>query len=772
MNIPNPYTSQTWLDAIHTATECLRNVSNFSHQQFHHQNSDPTDDRHHGRNGSNNHNNAGGDTRNNDDEHMLLSQLECSLQYLKRLEDILLKECTRSIRTNDSNNVNATTNTTTTTTPTSNTTTSDSDEGVGSGNMNSSTPSNHQPTNDAAAAAVSGTQQNTEANRWSELPRYPPPIYDRFMQRELGRNNNRNFRNNGRQRFNRRRNNGRNNPARNGQHPTAGSPPTNVIHIRTDGETTNHGNNDDANIASTHHNRNGDNRNRNGRNNNNNNNNSNGEGVRNDNIWGIPGQRNYNLYAAAFADYVDDDEDDDDVDEVEGGLDGNIGNTSSHIHTLVDDADAGDTPVLNYHGSQQQNVQQDDVTASMYLLMDRRRLLIRILTLQSDFYCYLAILYVNRTQIRQWLTGATNCTTGLKCIHKALMFADTQISYMIASSSNDDNRRAMAYQEDSDIVTTAIEGLTRQRDKYSQLALSQKLYIESKLRPQHEARDEVKQRMGAERWNNNPRPRNHFANQRKNLEMELKDVQGGITVIESPANDVTIVIEKNNRVKQRLISYMNRRRTNTRNSRNNNRSNQRNASNRTTRTTSQNANPDVITSLTTAMAAATIANPEHNTIDEIVTERYNSIRLMETYQQPRVSLKLFPDPSSFGWTFTGTGTISGSDNMTMYNNNNDQQEPVEYYEQALDSSVLSNASYQYLMIPRSDNSQNDYYIIPMILLDWYSTTATITIRVVYYHYLREGDTSNCITKSQIHVNRLIVTHQQYCDLLQNPLSLS
>jgi hypothetical protein len=53
------------------------------------------------------------------------------------------------------------------------------------------------------------------------------------------------------------------------------------------------------------------------------------------------------------------------------------------------------------------------------------------------------------------------------------------------------------------------------------------------LQPQWESRDQVKQRIGSDKWNNNPTPKNDHAALRKEKEAQLRDVQEALKFLES-----------------------------------------------------------------------------------------------------------------------------------------------------------------------------------------------------------------------------------------------
>jgi hypothetical protein len=148
-----------------------------------------------------------------------------------------------------------------------------------------------------------------------------------------------------------------------------------------------------------------------------------------------------------------------------------------------------------------------------------RRLLIRILTTQSDLYAYLAR---NCRRNSNWSTGVDYCLAAVQRIHQAILLADSEIS-RLWNQANTSGLEGLV--EDADTCQVAVQYLTQEKDEFQQAAERQATYLTKKLEPQWATRDEVKTRMGDDKWRNNHRPKHDYAAQRRALEQELWDIQ-------------------------------------------------------------------------------------------------------------------------------------------------------------------------------------------------------------------------------------------------------
>ena len=253
-----------------------------------------------------------------------------------------------------------------------------------------------------------------------------------------------------------------------------------------------------------------------------------------------------------------------------------------------DDDSAGDLPTMN-------------VAAAGGAFLDRRRLLIRILTCQSETYHAKA---TSLRQSQQWKDGAAQLTYSLAKIHQALNLADSEISKWMLQGLED-----VAYSkelaQDADIVEIAIGSLTTERDRFLSQAKQQEAYLVRKLQPQWDTRDQAKQRIGSDKWNNNPTPKNDHAALRKEKEAQLRDIREALIFLASI--DTMDVETASKLLKDKLLHNHNNDSTTSSSSSNNNR-------------------------------------------------RYNGQRPMD-YSR-RVDWMDYPDPAEVGWTFTGSWDVT------------------------------------------------------------------------------------------------------------------
>jgi hypothetical protein len=242
-----------------------------------------------------------------------------------------------------------------------------------------------------------------------------------------------------------------------------------------------------------------------------------------------------------------------------------------------DEDSAGDLPTLNVAGA----------------FLDRRRLLIRILTCQSETFHAKAN---SLRQSHQWKDGAAQLTYSLTKIHQALNLADSEISKWILEGLED-----VAYSkelaQDADIVEIAIFSLTTERDRFLSQAKQQEAYLVRKLQPQWESRDQVKQRIGTDKWNNNPTPKNDHAALRKEKEAQLRDIREALAFLASI--DTMHVETASKLLKDKLL---------------------------------------------------------HNDSSSSSKKRYNGQRPID-YSR-RVDWVHYPDPTECGWTFTGSWDVT------------------------------------------------------------------------------------------------------------------
>jgi hypothetical protein len=233
----------------------------------------------------------------------------------------------------------------------------------------------------------------------------------------------------------------------------------------------------------------------------------------------------------------------------------------------------------------------------------------------------------------------------LNRIHLALELADSEYARLMLEEGSQVDSNVMS--EDANIVGISVQYLTDEYRKFRKAAGQQAERLRRKLEPQWTSRDEVRSKMGEERWNNNPRPKHDYAALRKADEAELRDIEAAIQQLDAMAvpDDVA-------------DRYTNQQPTSTQ------------------------------------------------------QQRYNATRPNNLSR--RVSLRDYPDPSFYGWNFTGS-----------WNNY------VEFFEiQQLDDVLIK--------------------------LDWYFTTATVKTSM---HHPIQG-------KTQMFGS--VVTPEVFCQILAEP----
>jgi hypothetical protein len=350
-----------------------------------------------------------------------------------------------------------------------------------------------------------------------------------------------------------------------------------------------------------------------------------------------------------------------------------------------DDDEAGDIPnPAAFHGSGS-------------VMMDRRRILIRILTGQSELYSKMSSTTVaagggggggssssshsqyedsnqsttSMSASTSFQDAASHLTTALQKIHEALHVADSQIAKwwteqqqqletdiatmsVVGStnnnSSSNNNYMKQLLMEDATIVEVAIQSLTVRRDRLLEQFHREEKWLLRKLRPQWEERDAVKNRMG-DRWTSNPNPKRDFAELRREYEDRLRNVRSACDQLQDDGSGQwTSAIHKANSLQTHLQTGI-----------------------RYDDITPRTSDNDDCNS-----ASVVEGNPHR---------RYNQQQPAQRFQNRRVNPQLYPSPTQFGWEFTGSW------------------EAVEFYQKQ----------------ENNDNSNNDH----VIKLDFYFTTGTI-----------------------------------------------
>ena len=266
-----------------------------------------------------------------------------------------------------------------------------------------------------------------------------------------------------------------------------------------------------------------------------------------------------------------------------------------------EDDEAGDIVNPNFAAS------ASPYTTHHHHQMEIRRLLIRIRTNQSEVYAAKA--HTLRLT-KEWNLGAGQYTISLQRIHAALMLADSEISKWTMQQQQQQQQQFERHsastlhsslQQDADICEVAITSLSQHRDQYQLAAQQREAHLLRQLQPAWETRDQAKARMGEERWKHNRSPKHDFAQLRRDAERELRNIRQALRVLEDTgypsgaANDSGVA--------ESVARW-------------------------------------------SAAAAPAVSSKQ----------RYNGLRPVDTTR--RVSLVDYPDPTEYGWTFTGSWQVT------------------------------------------------------------------------------------------------------------------
>lgn len=265
-----------------------------------------------------------------------------------------------------------------------------------------------------------------------------------------------------------------------------------------------------------------------------------------------------------------------------------------------------------------------------------RRVWMRLLTSQSDLLACLSELV---RKDRYWLPGAEYMAEAHRKIEPALVQADSYVAQWIdeeTSGAGDDVAVRLKRQLEADlqIIVVAVQHVSRHKERFQKEAEMQKAKLLRKLQPQWQRRDDVKRQMG-DRWYHNPHPTQNFARERQRDEDELRDIERALEQIRS--SDTAALQDQTSWMQSRL-----------------------------------NGNNSA------ASHAASAANNNGGT----EPHRYNGLRPVDLSR--RVSQTDYPDPTTLGWTFTGSSEASR----------------VEFFERMVEQQQL-------------------------VKLDWYYTTGTV-----------------------------------------------
>ena len=300
-----------------------------------------------------------------------------------------------------------------------------------------------------------------------------------------------------------------------------------------------------------------------------------------------------------------------------------------------------------------QQTQQHQINSSGFPSRTRisvQRLLTRIFTSKSEVFAMKAM--HTAKNLKDWTLAAAAYETAIHNIHQALDVTDTAISRWWGRwetgvhTMNQHQQESLV--EDASIVVVALESLIDRRDMLLSMSKREESKLLRKLQPQWESRDEVKQRMGTDRWKNNPSAKHDYSNMRTDLEAELKDLQKAILSLEEL--DPRETLEKASDLQEQM-------RTNNRNI---------------------NSNSAVGSSRSLDRNSGTASQQQQQ-------HRYNMARPSPEWMAQRVSLQDYPDPVDFEWIFTGSWeaveffekTVTPRQNQT--NNSNSKLVKLDWY---------------------------------------------------------------------------------------------
>jgi hypothetical protein len=238
-------------------------------------------------------------------------------------------------------------------------------------------------------------------------------------------------------------------------------------------------------------------------------------------------------------------------------------------------------------------------------LLNKRRLLIRLWTSRAEI---LAMCASASQHAHEWKQGAKWYSDALEQIVEAQEQADFEVARWWLRLEAQESMQGgyqtavqeqQSLQEDAEIVQVALEYFSRERHNFVKAAHRQMEYLNNRLQPQWESRDQAKNRIGEEKWTNNPAPKNTYYRMRQQDEKQLRQLKDALQ--ELAKSDPTQALQ--------------------------------NAQ------TMQNQIHEQAYESATSMTAA---------------RRYNDTRPSVKDYKKRVSMQDYPDPTEFGWTFTGS----------------------------------------------------------------------------------------------------------------------
>lgn len=195
-----------------------------------------------------------------------------------------------------------------------------------------------------------------------------------------------------------------------------------------------------------------------------------------------------------------------------------------------------------------------------YPVMTMRQLMIRVLTSLGELLQQRARQFVKKRP-PQWEEGAKAYALSYTWISNALVIADEHFAKLLSESNLDmmgsgiaDERKEARERtlemkklaDDAKVVNVAISHFANDRNMYQNAAEKKKNKLKAQLSPQWQSRDEVKLRIGTDKWKSNPAPKNNYAALRKADEKELKEIERTLSTLASL--DTTFAIQRSREI--------------------------------------------------------------------------------------------------------------------------------------------------------------------------------------------------------------------------------
>jgi hypothetical protein len=292
--------------------------------------------------------------------------------------------------------------------------------------------------------------------------------------------------------------------------------------------------------------------------------------------------------------------DDDDDDSDEESVEADVAEENAEAGHETDD-EAGDVPVLNRPMTVRRFVirllaSQSDLLALL------SNLVVAAATQSTSLNTTLVPVQATRSgrgrgrrhdstprSQPDWVQAAWYCTTAVQGLQRATEYADSQIAQYLHHmevvwlqqqmqqiqmaeqqqqqqqltpptqvSLEPEQQQQQVQQhllmEDADICDVAVQRLLYERAKLMRLAQTQKQRLLQLLQPQWISRDEIRERVGNDKWKNNPAPKNDYSRLRAQHERQLKVINTALVTLEEQEQQTVLLQQKTVTMKQRLVS--------------------------------------------------------------------------------------------------------------------------------------------------------------------------------------------------------------------------